>query len=268
MTTKNKSLKTVATLCSFLILFFVSTSINAQIVYTDIPDATPNATFPLDLNNDGTVDFMLQFGGSAGNIGVLCYPQQNNAYAGNFVGSDYLPWALSASTSICDTLATWYGTNYPGTMGIGANIGYWPGAIDRYLALKLIVGTNTYFGWVRLDVVPTSTSFTVKDYAYQSTPNACIQSGQTTLGVEDLSERTYSIFPNPLTSITTIQTIGNLNNATLVVSNAYGKTVKRLENISGKSVSFSRDNLPNGLYLFHLTDENKITIIEKVLITD
>ncbi len=268
MTTKNKWLKTVATLCALLILLFVNTSVRAQIVYTDIPDATPNATFSLDLNNDGNVDFMLQFGGSAGNIGVLCYPQLNNAYAGNLVGSDYLPWALSASTSICDSLSTWYGTNYPGTMALGANIGYWPGAIDRYLALKLIVGTNTYFGWVRLDVVPASTSFTVKDYAYNSTPNDCIQAGQTTLGVEDLSLGSYSISPNPFTCSTTVQTSGNLTNASLTISNAYGQTILQINNISGQSVTFSRDDLPSGLYFIELTNENKIIAIEKVLITD
>lgn len=258
----------MATLCALLIWFFVNTSIYAQIIYTDIPDATPNATFSLDLNNDGNVDFILQFDGISGNIGVLCYPQQNNAYAGNLVGSDHLAWALSPSTSICDSLATWYGTNYPGTMGIGANIGYWPGATDRYLALKLIVGANTYCGWVRLDVYPTSTSFTVKDYAYQSTPNACIQTGQTTLGVEDLSERSFSIFPNPSTTSTTMMISGHLTNASLTISNAYGQTVTQINNISGQSVTFSRDDLPSGLYFIELTEERKIIGVEKLLIYD
>jgi hypothetical protein len=268
MKTKNKSLKPAATLCSLLILFFANTSIDAQIIYTDIPDATPNASYSLDLNNDGDVDFILYFGGSAGTAGVLCSPQQNNAYAGNVVGSDYFAWALSSSANICDSLATWYGTNYPGTLGLGSSTGYWPGAIDRYLALKLIVGTNTYYGWVRMGVVPTSSSFTVKDYAYQSTSNACIQAGQTTLGLTHLNENTFSIFPNPFTSSTTIETSGNLSNASLTISNAYGQTVKQINNISGQSVSFSRDNLPSGLYFIELTDENKIIAIEKVLITD
>jgi hypothetical protein len=44
---------------------------------------------------------MIQFGGSAGMVGVMCYPQNNNAYAGNFVIDTYLPWALSESDNIC-----------------------------------------------------------------------------------------------------------------------------------------------------------------------
>jgi hypothetical protein len=151
---------------------------------------------------------------------------------------------------------------------LGSSTGYWPGATDRYLALKLIVGANTYFGWVRIDVVPTSTSFTVKDYAYQSTSNACIQAGQTTLGLTHLNENTFSIFPNPFTSSATIQTSGNLSNASLTIFNAYGQTIKQMKNISGHTITFSRENLPSGLYFFQLTDENKIIAIEKVLICD
>ncbi|MEN9401216.1 MAG: hypothetical protein RL632_2319 [Bacteroidota bacterium] len=258
MHTTTSPLKTISNL---LFLLFGSATLNAQIVYTDIPDATPNATYSLDLNNDGNVDFVLYFGGSAGNVGVLCSPQQNNAYAGNVVGSDYLAWALASSTSICDSLSSWYGTNYPGTLGVGSNTGYWPGATDRYLALKLVVGTNTYFGWVRLDVFATSTSFTVKDYAYNSTPNACIQAGQTTLSLEESNDAALTIFPNPFSSSTTIQTAGNLNDATLIVSDAYGQTVKRFEHLSGQSITISRDDLPNGLYFFRLEKGEVIVVL-------
>jgi hypothetical protein len=151
---------------------------------------------------------------------------------------------------------------------LGSSTGYWPGATDRYLALKLIVGANTYFGWVRIDVVPTSTSFTVKDYAYNSTPNACIQAGQTTLGLEESNDPALTVFPNPFSSSTTIQTKGNLNDATLIVSNAYGQAVKCFEHLSGQSVSISRNDIPSGLYFFRLTEEDKITSAEKVIITE
>ncbi|MEI7580063.1 MAG: hypothetical protein WCJ58_08615, partial [bacterium] len=147
MKTKIIFLKKVTSLCCLLILFFFNSRLYSQIIYTDIPDATPNATYPLDLNNDSIVDFMIQFGGSAGTVGVMCYPQNNNAYSGDFVSGEHLPWALSTSNTICDSLATWYDSSNIGTMGLGASIGYWPGATDKYLALKLIVGPNTYYGW-------------------------------------------------------------------------------------------------------------------------
>lgn len=266
MKTKIIFLKKVASLYCLLLLFFFNSRLYSQIIYTDIPDATPNATYPLDLNNDTIVDFLIQF-----DLGdkVMCKPQNNNAYSGNFVDGVHLPWALSASNSICESLATWYDANIPGTMAWGTNIGYWIGATNKYLALKLLVGTNTYYGWVRLDLLATSTSFTIKDYAYESTPNACIQSGQTILGTTETANKTnFSVIPNPFISSTTIQTIGNLKNATLTIYNSYGQTLKQVKNISGQTVFLSRDNLPSGLYFIRLTEENKIIAVEKILITD
>lgn len=250
-------------------LLFFNNCIYSQIIYTDIPDATPNATYPLDLNNDTIVDFLIQFGGSADSVGIICYPQNNNAYSGDFVNGSYLPWALSSSNTICDSLATWYDYTNPGTMGLGASLGFWPGVTNKYLALKLIVGTNTYFGWARFDFMTTSTSFTIKDYAYESTPNACIQSGQTTLGnVENSNMETFSISPNPFTSSTTIYTMGNLNNAIITLYNSFGQALNQVPTFSGQTVFLSRENLSNGLYFISLTEENKIIAVEKLIITD
>jgi hypothetical protein len=266
MESKKIFLKKAAPFCFLLMVFIFNSRSFSQIIYTDIPDATPNATYPLDLNNDTIIDFLIQFDLVDK---VMCKPQNNNAYSGNFVGGEPLPWALSESMSICDTLATWYDSDNPGTMAWGTSIGYWVGATNKYLALKLIVGTNTYYGWARLDFLATSTSFTIKDYAYESTPKACIQSGQPIIGInENLNKNIFSVFPNPFNSSTTIHAIGNLKNATLTIYNSNGKTLKQVNNISGQTVSLSRYNLPSGLYFFRLTEGNKIIAVEKILITD
>jgi Secretion system C-terminal sorting domain len=258
--------KKMASLCCLLILVIFNSRLYSQIIYTDIPDATPNASYALDLNNDFIVDFIIQFDMIDK---LMCKPQNNNAYSGNLVGGVHLPWAVSPSNNICDSLVTWYDSSNPGTMAWGTSIGYWVGETNKYLALKLIVGTNTYYGWARLDLLATSTSFTIKDYAYQSTPNTCIQAGRTILGInENTTKNIFSIFPNPFISSTTIQTIGNLKNATLTICNSYGQTVKQVKNISGQTVSLSRDNLPSGLYFIRLTEENKIIAVDKLLITD
>jgi hypothetical protein len=248
-----------------MILFFNS-RIYSQIIYTDIPDATPNATYPLDLNNDAIVDFLIQYDLTDK---LMCKPQNNNAYSGNFVAGVHLPWAFAASNNICDSLATWYDANNPGTMAWGTSTGYWIGETNKYLALKLNVGTNTYYGWARFDVVATSSSFTIKDYAYESSPNTCIQSGQSILGLNEHSiNNRFSIFPNPLISSTTLETSYDLKNASLTLYNAYGQTLKQVNNISGQTLSLSRDNLPSGLYLIRLTEENKIIAEEQLLIID
>jgi len=269
MKTKNIFHKKVTTLSVLLLMFFVNSKLYSQIIYTDIPDATPNATYPLDLNNDNVVDFIIPFRGSAGAFGVMCNPQNNNAYSGNFVSGMYLPWALSTSTSICASLTTWYDFNNPGTLALGTSIGYWVGASDKYLALKLIVGTNIYYGWARFDILANSGSFTIKDYAYESTPNGCIQSGQNNLGGNEISKNNnYTIFPNPFNTDTTIQTIDNFKNVTLLIYNSYGQEVRQVNNLEGQSISLHRDNLPSGLYYIKLTEKNKVIATEKIIIKD
>ena len=257
------SLKYFATFC---LLIFCKCSFFGQISYTDIPDATPNVTFPLDLNNDSIDDFIIQMGATDK---IVCFPQNDNAYAGEFNGANYFPWALTSNASICDTLSSWYGSDNPGFLAISSSVGNWLGQTDKYLALKLNVGTNTYYGWVRLDVVTTATSFTVKDYAYESTPNACILTGQTPLGITENIVGNYLIIaPNPFNTFTKIQTRGHFNNGILRIYNAFGETIQRVENFTGDTIILSRDNLLSGVYFVQLTSETKTLDVEKFIIID
>jgi hypothetical protein len=265
MPSKMNYIKNIANFSLLLILVY-NTNLTAQIVYTDIPDATPNATFPLDLNNDSIEDFVIQMGATDK---IVCFPQNDNAYAGEFNGANYLPWALTSNTIICDTLSSWYGQNNPGFLAFSSSVGNWIGQTDKYLALKLNVGTNTYYGWVRLDVVATATSFTVKDYAYESTPNACILTGQIPLEIAENSlENNLLIAPNPFNTFTKIQTTGHFNNGILRIYNAFGETIQRIENYKGDTINLSRDNLPNGVYFVQLTSETKTLGVEKFIIID
>jgi hypothetical protein len=269
MKTKIINTKKVSIFWCLFILFCFNHKIYSQIIYTDIPDATPNATYSLDLNNDTIIDFTFGFGGSGSSIGVFCNPLNNNAYAGNFVNGTYFPWALSASNTICASLATWYDSNTSGTMSLGASIGYWPGETNKYLALRLNVGDNTYYGWARLDFLEMSGSFTIKDYAYQSTPNACIQAGQSNLSSnENMGQSVFSVYPNPFNSSATLQTYSNYKNVSLTIYNFNGQIVKQKTNLSGQIFSLFRENLPNGMYFISLSEENKIIGIEKILISD
>ena len=74
---------------------------HSQVIYTDIiPDAIPSASYSLDLNNDSISDFYI----SLGQVGIKCFPENNNAYSGEFARGSHLPWALSASQNICASL--------------------------------------------------------------------------------------------------------------------------------------------------------------------
>jgi hypothetical protein len=90
-----------------------------------------------------------------------------------------------------------------------------------------------------------------------------------TVGIADLNKTDYlSIYPNPFSTLTTLQIDNHLHNATLTVDNCFGQTVKEVKNISGQTVALSRDNLPSGLYFIRLTQDSKVITTNKILIAD
>lgn len=84
----------------------------------------------------------------------------------------------------------------------------------------------------------------------------------------DQIKMTFLIYPNPFSTQTNIQTDNYLHNATIIVTNSFGQIVKQMQNISGETITISRDNLYAGLYFFRLTEENKVMITGKFIITD
>lgn len=81
-------------------------------------------------------------------------------------------------------------------------------------------------------------------------------------------ENSFTIYPNPFSTQTVLQTAFPVNNATLTVDNIFGQTVAQIKNISGQTITFNRGNLPSGLYFVRLTQDNKIIAVDKLVITD
>jgi hypothetical protein len=90
------------------------------------------------------------------------------------------------------------------------------------------------------------------------------------------SAHSISVFPNPFSMQTTIQTDRSFKDATLTVYNLYGQQVKQLNNISGQTVTLQRDNLPGGLYFISITQSpspegeglGEVIATKKLVITD
>jgi Secretion system C-terminal sorting domain len=83
-----------------------------------------------------------------------------------------------------------------------------------------------------------------------------------------LAASSLIISPNPFFTRVTLQAENPFYNATLMVCNYFGQTVKQIKNISGQTVTFSRDNLPSGLYFIRLMQDNKLIATEKLVIID
>lgn len=104
----------------------------------------------------------------------------------------------------------------------------------------------------------TGTSISVDELSYSLT-NGINESNQ---------NNNFSIFPNPFSSQTVLQTDNLLHNATLTVDNCFGQTVAQIKNIYGQTVTLQRNALPAGLYFIRLTEDNKQIATKKIIITD
>jgi hypothetical protein len=143
------------------------------------PDETViGDTFPIDFDDKGKTDpeFLLLQGTFGAASVVRLYAQNGTGDAGLSVrGYGKVAYALNTSAAISS------GGNWGSAVGLllgwGA-IGPWPGQTDKYLGLKFTLdGGNTHYGWALLDVAAGSTSFTIKEYCYNTTPDEGIHVG-------------------------------------------------------------------------------------------
>jgi len=188
-----------ALLSAVALLFAIQT--HAQIVYTDVtPDVTTTGTYNLDLDNNGSTDFVIKHTTSTANGGQHCSGSQTNQFLkispsnGNSVADNTAGYPTNASvySSIDATTAGWSNTNgqvlrtvtwscQPVPFG-GNNYAWWNattgafGGSDGLVTLKLVSSSSTYYGWVR--IANNGSSFTVKDYAYNSAASQPILAGQ------------------------------------------------------------------------------------------
>ena len=87
--------------------------------------------------------------------------------------------------------------------------------------------------------------------------------------ISDMTNKnTISIYPNPFSEQTTLQSDKNLKNATLIIYNSYGQKLKQINNISDQTYILHRDNLARGLYYIRLTQDNNILMTDKLVIID
>lgn len=92
----------------------------------------------------------------------------------------------------------------------------------------------------------------------------------TPTSIESVSEsqNSVTVFPNPFSSFTTLQSSTYLRNASLTVINSLGQTVSQISNINGQTITFNRSHLPAGLYFIQLTQDSKVISTKKIIITD
>jgi len=202
--TSKKISKRLAQYGALTVAIAAVSNASGQIIYTDVdPDfGGDSLNFLLDLDNDGITDYDIDHRpgtNSANAIRVL--NSEYNAILGMNAGGNYnYPWALNYSDVISNGASTWLYHSVFQTLNWNScsyTYSQWCGVTDKYLGLEFHIGGVVHYGWARLDVPLDSSGWVIKDYAYNSTPDAPILAGQTMIfGIEDQSFNNFSYFVN------------------------------------------------------------------------
>jgi hypothetical protein len=181
----------------------LSASANAQIVYTDVnPDVSLSCTVSIsnptcssmdsvDINNDGVFDLILTVGGNRTgilqNITQSGYVKATPLNGSSIISTSGHPLHMYRNDSIKSNSNWSMAANQllesvsHSTNQIGNTVsGNWTPPIDGFLGIKIISGSQTNYGWIRLSVgisPPTATCI-YKEFGYNATPNQPILAGQ------------------------------------------------------------------------------------------
>lgn len=113
--------------------------------------------------------------GYGANIGPSLSPgvwSSGGGALGSSASSYYFGWWWVSTTGG----GTFGGSNGP--YSSGTYNGPWGGQ-DRAIGLKINIGGNTHYGWARVAVQSGYNGFTIKEYAYEATPDVHVQAGST-----------------------------------------------------------------------------------------
>jgi len=161
-----------------------------KVVYTKTHQVIGlNGIYPLDLNNDGTIDFLLQHYGTRTTDRMMAKEAFGNAMLGFTRYARYVS-ALKKGESIGRGRG-FVSTNGPEGEIMAAYscpetgrckwIGQWPDVTGRYLGLKFQINGKTHYGWARISTRTKGEQITttLNGYAYETVPGKAIGAGQT-----------------------------------------------------------------------------------------
>lgn len=94
-----------------------------------------------------------------------------------------------------------------------------------------------------------------------------VKGNSTKINTKETEEDVY-IYPNPFSKETMLYSKEPLINATINIYNSIGQQVRVMKNVSGQSITMSRENLPAGMYLIQIFEGQKYFKQMKVIVVD
>ncbi len=266
-----KKLSSYSALASVAIA--ASQKTDGQIIYTGLNKIVTkgDGIYYLDLNNDGTKDFIMtdsvsfhttsgkdiDIGGIAGltpgdsierdpNLPGLYFADPNSFK--NIIGASD-KWISYATFDFCSVKSF-------------KNKGVFAGKGDKYVGLKLSKAGKFYYGWMRINLNAKCDTLVIKGYAYNATAGDTITAGEVGTGIASINNAAAvleSFNPNPATTTANIiYTINVPGSVTLELYDITGRKIETLLNNAQQAPGLNRipadvSGLSSGVYFCKLT---------------
>jgi hypothetical protein len=242
---------------TLLLTLLIPTTAVAQIVYTDIdPDSTVTATheqisrsYFLDIDNNDSHEFELRyFNPSPGTHTAVEVHQNWSGEQQLLIDNSNRAGALNQGDEISASAINW------GSASKLSNA--WLTGADRYIGIRFRKDGAWHYGWARLSVPSNLSSFTIKDYAYNSVADEPIICGSTSgTGIKAVQVAQWSLSPNPAANFLNIHRSDAGKPVRLVVVDMKGSVQSTSEmNAGTASMPLDVGKLAAGQYFLQACD--------------
>jgi hypothetical protein len=200
-------------------LLALSPPSEAKIIYTKTHQVIgANGIYGLDLNHDGTVDFLIQQRGAGGGSGTAAESLLVKEAFGNAVDG-YRIFASALNKGAPIGQRQHFTSDTRGSFGevmaaAGCShstecwsAGGWLNVNNRFLGLKFQIGGKTHYGWARLNVAvqnKRAITATLTGYAYETIADKEIRAGETANEADALTSQPESTSSAVSDSIATV----------------------------------------------------------------
>ncbi|PCI98690.1 MAG: hypothetical protein COB15_05560 [Flavobacteriales bacterium] len=256
-----------------LLILLIAGHLNAQIIYVNNPDTTlitspnPGSFYDIDIDQNTSPDFNVKMMGDlTAGYGLFT----NGSFSSLNGGLEQLPLGncrnLSFGDSIGNNTITWknFSTDLPLILyagGTSVSSEWVVPVTDGYFGFKFEISGNLHYGWMRIDIPANAVEMTIKDWAYNSTPNQQITAGQTILTDVMVNEldKNFKVYQSD--NVLNI-TANDFN--TFHITNISGQKVKSNFLVKGSN-RIDVSQLPSGIYVVSIIGSNE-SHHEKIII--
>jgi len=231
----------------------------------DSVDGTP--FYPLNFDSNSLIDFSFRGLGSVSHpIAEITASPGFNSFLADSSG---FPLYLNYSDPInsMPSSSAWVNAYPYGLLNASScfngygNSNWCDNKTNKYLGLRFKIGTETHYGWVKLDINASGSRFTIKEYAYVEQADIGLTAGLTTLGVENASISKIKI----VSSNKTIKLYNLPEQTQYQVFSITGQLALK-GTTSGKTDVINATSESKGIYFIELKDTESNTVMRKKIV--